>query len=131
VTETWRLSQPPGAPAAGGLEWSALQLTCGYDARTTPSASASASSSLSPSPSSSASSSSSRSASPSSSASASDFIGFYSTTANISSLSITVADPASSSFIFSTIDNLYLAIPSPGAAALIGLAGLASRRRRA
>ena len=63
--------------------------------------------------------------------SASDFIGFYSTTANISSLSITVADPASSSFIFSTIDNLYLAIPSPGAAALIGLAGLASRRRRA
>lgn len=63
--------------------------------------------------------------------SASDFIGFYSTTANISSLSITVADPASSSAIYSTINNLYLAVPAPGAAALIGLAGLASRRRRA
>lgn len=63
--------------------------------------------------------------------SASDFIGFYSTTANIFSLSITVADPASSGAIFSTIDNLYLAVPAPGAAALIGLAGLATRRRRA
>ena len=63
--------------------------------------------------------------------SASDFIGFYSTTANISSLSITVADPASSSAIYSTINNLYLAVPAPGAAALIGLAGLATRRRRA
>lgn len=62
--------------------------------------------------------------------SASDFIGFYSTTANISSLSISVADPGSSSAIYSTINNLYLAVPAPGAAALIGLAGLASRRRR-
>lgn len=63
--------------------------------------------------------------------SASDFIGFYSTSANISSLSITVADPASSSAVYSTINNLYLAVPAPGAAALIGLAGLATRRRRA
>jgi hypothetical protein len=63
--------------------------------------------------------------------SSSDFIGFSSSTANISSLSITVADPGSSENRFSTINNLYLAIPSPGAAALIGLAGLASRRRRA
>ena len=63
--------------------------------------------------------------------SSSDFIGFYSSTANISSLSITVADPAGVGAVYSTIDNLYLAIPSPGAAALIGLAGLASRRRRA
>jgi len=61
----------------------------------------------------------------------SDFIGFSSSTANISSLSITVADPGSSENRFSTINNLYLAIPAPGAAALIGLAGLASRRRRA
>ena len=63
--------------------------------------------------------------------SASDFIGFYSTAANISSLSISVVGPVVPVGIFSTIDNLYLAIPSPGAAALIGLAGLASRRRRA
>ena len=63
--------------------------------------------------------------------SASDFIDFYSTTANIFSLSITVADPASSGAIFSTIDNLYLAVPAPSVAALIGLAGLTTRRRRA
>jgi hypothetical protein len=63
--------------------------------------------------------------------SSSDFIGFYSSTANISSLSITVADPAGVGALYSTIDNLYLAVPAPGAAALIGLAGLVSRRRRA
>lgn len=63
--------------------------------------------------------------------SSSDFIGFYSSTANISTLSITVADPAGTSPVFSTINNLYLAVPAPGAAALIGLAGLATRRRRA
>ena len=63
--------------------------------------------------------------------SASDFIGFYSTSANISSLSISVASPTGTGNIFSSIDNLYLAVPAPGAAALIGLAGLATRRRRA
>jgi hypothetical protein len=63
--------------------------------------------------------------------SASDFIGFYSTSANISSLSISVASPTGTGDIFSSIDNLYLAVPAPGAAALIGLAGLATRRRRA
>ena len=63
--------------------------------------------------------------------SSSDFIGFYSSTANISSLSITVADPAGVGAVYSTINNLYLAVPAPGAAALIGLAGLATRRRRA
>ena len=63
--------------------------------------------------------------------SSSDYIGFYSSTANISSLSITVADPAGVSAVYSTINNLYLAVPAPGAAALIGLAGLATRRRRA
>lgn len=62
--------------------------------------------------------------------SASDFIGFYSTTANISSLSISVASPTGTGDIFSSINNLYLAVPAPGAAALIGMAGLASRRRR-
>jgi len=63
--------------------------------------------------------------------SSSDFIGFYSSTANISSLSITVADPAGVGAVYSTIDNLYLAVPAPGAAALVGLAGLMARRRRA
>ena len=63
--------------------------------------------------------------------SASDFIGFYSSAANISSLSISVASPTGSGSVHSTIDNLYLAIPAPGAAALLGLAGLATRRRRA
>ena len=63
--------------------------------------------------------------------SASDFIGFTSTTANISSLSITVLELGTSGNVWSTINNLYVAVPAPGAAALIGLAGLATRRRRA
>lgn len=58
-----------------------------------------------------------------------DFVGFTSTTANITSLSITVQG-ASGSGIRASIDNLYLAIPAPGAAALVGVAALASRRRR-
>ena len=59
-----------------------------------------------------------------------DFMGFYSSTANITSLSITVAsfDPGTS--VFASIDNLYLAVPSPGAAALVALAGLLAKRRR-
>ena len=64
------------------------------------------------------------------SSSASDFVGFYSTSANISSLSIK-ASPLVTGGVFASIDNLYLAIPAPGAAALIGLAGAMNRRRRA
>ena len=60
---------------------------------------------------------------------ASDFVGFYSTTANISSLSISIQASAGSS-VRASIDNLYLAVPAPGAAALLGAAAVASRRRR-
>jgi hypothetical protein len=58
-----------------------------------------------------------------------DFSGFYSTGAAISSLSVTAA---SGSTVYPTVDNLYFAvpIPAPGAAALIGLAAVATRRRR-
>jgi hypothetical protein len=62
--------------------------------------------------------------------SAGEFIGFYSSTANITSLSITVASFDPSASIHAAIDNLYLAVPSPGAAALVGLAGLLAKRRR-
>jgi hypothetical protein len=60
----------------------------------------------------------------------SDFIGFYSTTADISTMTI-VAVPLVNGQVYATIDNLYLAVPAPGAAALVGLAGLMARRRRA
>ena len=62
--------------------------------------------------------------------SASEFIGFYSSTANITSLSITVAAPTPGTGVRASIDNLYLAVPSPGAAALVALAGLLAKRRR-
>ena len=64
------------------------------------------------------------------STSPSDFVGFYSTAADISSMTI-VTSPLVTGDVYATIDNLYLAVPAPGAAALIGLAGLATRRRRA
>ena len=64
------------------------------------------------------------------SSSANDFVGFYSTSADISTMTI-VTSPLATGEVFATIDNLYLAVPAPGAAALIGLAGLAARRRRA
>ncbi|NBV65154.1 MAG: hypothetical protein EBR71_11970 [Planctomycetes bacterium] len=60
-----------------------------------------------------------------------DFVGFYSSTANITSLTIFAADLNGSEPVFATINNLYLGVPAPGAAALLGLAGLATRRRRA
>ena len=60
-----------------------------------------------------------------------DFVGFYSSTANITSLTIFAADLSGSEPVFATINNLYLGVPAPGAAALLGLAGLATRRRRA
>ena len=62
--------------------------------------------------------------------SAGEFIGFYSSTANITSLSITVASFDPSDSVHAAIDNLYLAVPSPGVAALVGLAGLLAKRRR-
>ena len=58
-----------------------------------------------------------------------DFSGFFSTGSAISSLSITAAGAGT---VYPTVDNLYFAvpIPAPGAAALIGLAAVATRRRR-
>ena len=61
-----------------------------------------------------------------------DFIGFYSTGAAISSISISVAGALPAGTNFATVDNLYFAVPAPGAFALIGVAGLVgfSRKRR-
>ena len=62
-----------------------------------------------------------------------DFVGFYSTGAAISSISMSVAGNLPSGTNFSTVDNLYFAVgavPAPGAVALLGLAALVSRRRR-
>jgi MYXO-CTERM domain-containing protein len=66
-------------------------------------------------------------------ASAADFVGFYSTGAAISSISVSVAGNLPAGTNFATVDNLYFAVgavPAPGAVALIGLAALVSRRRR-
>ena len=61
-----------------------------------------------------------------------DFVGFYSTGASISSISITVLGNLPAGTNFATVDNLYFAVPAPGAVALIGLSGLigGSRKRR-
>ncbi len=65
-------------------------------------------------------------------ASAADFVGFYSTGAAISSISVSVAGNLPAGTNFATVDNLYFAVPAPGAVALIGVAGLigGSRKRR-
>ena len=65
-------------------------------------------------------------------ASAADFVGFYSTGAAISSISVSVAGNLPAGTNYATVDNLYFAVPAPGAVALIGLAGLigGSRKRR-
>ncbi len=62
----------------------------------------------------------------------SDFVGFISTGAAISSLTMIASDTAPGD-VYVTADNMYFgvtAIPAPGAAALLGLAALVSRRRR-
>jgi hypothetical protein len=69
------------------------------------------------------------------SASASDFVGFYSTGASISSIAVSVAGNGPAGSYFATADNLYFAVvggttPAPGAFALIGAAGLVINRRR-
>ena len=58
-----------------------------------------------------------------------DFIGFFSTGAAISGLTITAAGSGN---VYPTVDNLFFAVPvpAPGAAALIGLAAMVCRRRR-
>ena len=68
------------------------------------------------------------------SASATDFVGFYSTGASISSISISVAGNGAPGTHFATADNLYFAtvgnVPAPGAIALVCAAGLFGSRRR-
>lgn len=65
-------------------------------------------------------------------ASAADFVGFYSTGAAIASISVSVAGNLPAGTNFATVDNLYFAVPAPGAFALIGVAGLVggTRKRR-
>jgi len=63
------------------------------------------------------------------------FIGFYSDTASIARLTITVYQVTGGGFMdsYATVDNLYFAVPAPGALALLGAAGLIGgfNRRRA
>ena len=65
-------------------------------------------------------------------ASAADFVGFYSTGASIASISVSVAGNLPAGTNFATVDNLYFAVPAPGALALVGFAGLVggARKRR-
>jgi len=63
--------------------------------------------------------------------SATAFVGFYSTGAAITSITISAQPlPGGSNNVYATFDNMTFAIPAPGAIALLGLAGLAGRRRR-
>ena len=63
------------------------------------------------------------------------FIGFYSDTASIAKLTITVYQVTGGGFVdsYATVDNLYFAVPAPGALALLAAAGLIGghNRRRA
>jgi hypothetical protein len=56
-----------------------------------------------------------------------DFVGFYSDGATISSISVATSTPGT----YATVDNLYFAtVPAPGALALISLAGVVGGRSR-
>jgi hypothetical protein len=60
----------------------------------------------------------------------SDFVGFISNTAAISSLTMTASDTAPGD-IYVTADNMYFGVvPAPGALALLAAAGLSATRRR-
>ena len=60
-----------------------------------------------------------------------DFVGFYSTGAAITGLTITATPLPNGSLVYPTVNNLSFAtIPAPGAVALLGIVGLLSRRRR-
>ena len=57
------------------------------------------------------------------------FIGFYSDTTSIAKLTITVYQaPGASSY--ATVNNLYFAVPAPGALVLLAAAGLVGGRNR-
>ena len=63
--------------------------------------------------------------------SASDFVGFYSTGAAISSVSISAMPMPGGPAMYPTANNLYFAaVPAPGAIAVLALAGLGRRRAR-
>ena len=61
-----------------------------------------------------------------------DFLGFYSSGAAITGLTISATSvPGGPVVVYPTVDTMYFAtIPTPGAIALLGLAGLVARRRR-
>lgn len=62
---------------------------------------------------------------------AAGFIGFYSDGASITSVKISAQATVSTPNLYPTVDDLSFAVvPAPGAIALLGLAGLAGRRRR-
>lgn len=59
------------------------------------------------------------------------YTGFYSTGAFITAISISAAPASGSPTVYPTADNLQFAVvPTPGALALLGLAGFAGTRRR-
>jgi len=63
--------------------------------------------------------------------SATAYAGFYSTGAAITSITISAQPlPGGTTAVYPTFDNLSVAVPAPGVLALVGLAGLAGRRRR-
>jgi len=64
--------------------------------------------------------------------SATAFVGFYSTGAAITAITISAQPlPGGTNDVYATFDNMTFAVvPAPGAIALLGLAGLAGRRRR-
>lgn len=58
------------------------------------------------------------------------FVGFYSLGAEITSISTVALGAEGGPSVFATADNLYVAVPAPGAIALLGLAGATAARRR-
>jgi len=64
-------------------------------------------------------------------AGASTFTGFRGTSGElISGLTLTVVNPQGSPAVYPTVDNLYFGVPASGSVTLLGLAGVAGRRRR-
>jgi hypothetical protein len=61
----------------------------------------------------------------------SEFVGFYSTTAQITTISISSTAATGQTSVYPTADNLYFAaVPAPGAVSLLAVAGLVGSRRR-
>lgn len=62
--------------------------------------------------------------------SADAFVGFYSTDAAITSISTLALSTSGGPPAYATANNLYFAVPAPGAVALLAAAGVVARRRR-